>query len=275
MVMGKKRDVLHLLTVMGVLCCSIGIIHRGKRYELQAEPLPAKTEDVSEELAFLSPEQAYLYLQPIVITHNIYLLVQKIGQLSLEKTKALLSVMIKDFQSPLTHEEKLSILLGCVEQKKTREEKYDLLSLLMNFPALTTGIPLLFVAATTDYTATISTIVAWVEEQEKIMDVEKYEQMKKMFIHDAFMYAIAENNINALKKMIKYKVPIGKEEASELLWHVVSSEGRDSNFVSLLVVDAGADVNYERNGRTVLAKAVENNDKTLHTNTFLIISGLS
>ncbi|HXW86429.1 MAG TPA: ankyrin repeat domain-containing protein [Candidatus Bathyarchaeia archaeon] len=261
--MGKRREIFHLLTVIGVLCCSIGIIHRGKRYELQAEPLPARTEETSEELAYLSPEQAYLYIQPIIITHNIYLLVQKIGQLTLEQTKALLSVIIKDLRSPLTQEEKVTIILGCVELRKLRVEKYDLLSLFTTFSTLALGIPPLFVASISSYPKTVVTLVGWVQEQRVDAPAEKYAQLRKTFIDDGIRYAITENNIEALKKMLQYKVPLDKEKASELLWYVVSVQGRDNNFVSLLVTDAGADVNYAYNGRTLLMKAVENNDKAM------------
>jgi hypothetical protein len=134
--------------------------------------------------------------------------------------------------------------------------QYEWLDLLINYPSLHTQTPVLLSLARGKYADTIGLFIAWGKDRQKSL---RKTGLLAGYAEQAFARAVEDNDFSAVETLFSKKVRIAQNKASELLWCIVETN-KDSRLISLLINHAQADVNYTKNGKTLLIAAVEKNN---------------
>jgi Ankyrin repeats (3 copies) len=255
----QKSWVIPLICALFLISISCLQYYNAKNSLYAKPPLGVSS---TADITYVSSQQIYDYLQPIIITQNTYLLAQHVGILAIDQAKSVINLIISDTQSALTSEQKILLIVAGASQRKSVPEQHELLTLFLQTPALHASTPLLFVAANSRYSALTPTIFYWILEHKKTMPAEAFMRWYKITVMDSFMYAILENDVTTLTTLLRYKVPLTSAQASELLWFVIGNN-KNTTFVTVLVSQASANVDYARHGKTLLIKAVENNNAAM------------
>ncbi len=256
----KRSDIPLLLVVLLLFSISVGILHGRKNNKVQAKLLHGQASDNEFGLSKLPAEEIVGYFQPLIFARGIGALADTMQQFSMRTMYDVVQILLDDMQSPLTREDKLTLLfvlaLYYYDSKKVQSRLFDFI---LQYQDLIEGSPLLLVAVQSHYAEVIPMLLAWSQHRQ----VHKiFAQGAQTLITQAFNTAIDENNLEIILTLYAYGVRISSEQASVLLWQVVNAN-KDIGFVPFLV-KLGADVNYIADDKyTPLIRAVANNNKAL------------
>ena len=133
---------------------------------------------------------------------------------------------------------------------------YEWLDLFLKYPVLHTQTPILLSLARSKHADLIGLFIAWGKDRQK---AQGKMGLLAAYAEQAFKHAVEDNDYAAVETLFSKKVRIAQHKASELLWYIVQT-GKNSGLISLMVNHAQADINYAKNGKTLLIAAVEKNN---------------
>jgi len=252
----RQAGVFRLCVIMGFFSVSIFFLNNNKKKfitETNIDLLSFKINNVTN----VSLDQAYEAMSSLFIAHDIDLIVKVINQFKNDFAYDLVAKIVQDELFGLSGEEKLNILYARVAECGIKKKiQYDLLDLLLKYPALYTQSPALLVLAKSKYSDIISVFIAWGKDRQKHG---ARNDLLSFCAEYAFAAAIQNNDYGAAEILFSKKVRLSPLKASALLWDIVE-HNKDSALVTLLVHHAQADVNYIEQGKTPLIAAVEKNN---------------
>ncbi len=205
----------------------------------------------------LSLDAAYEQINSLLLAHDIDLTIKVISQCKHAFAKDLVEKIITDESLSLSNEEKIKIIFGLAAHKSLKKNvQYELLDLLLKYPALHKDSPLLLTLARGKYADMMGLFIAWGKDRQKT--IARHDLLASS-AESAFSVAVAQDDYQAIEVMLSKKLRISVPYASELLWYIVNNN-KSSSLVSLLVRHAHADVNYAEREKTLLIAAVEKNN---------------
>jgi Ankyrin repeats (3 copies) len=251
----RQTGIFRLCVIIGFFSISIFFLNNNKKKYITETSIDILNFKI-DSLAHLSLNQAYTTMEPLFLSHDIDLIVKTIHQFQYEFTYNFVEKIIQDEKLCLSHEEKLKILYGIIAHYGAKKNsQYDLLDLLLKYPALQTQTPALLVLAQSKYSDNIALFIAWGKERQK----NGVPNLLSSYADTAFTNAIESNDYATVEMLFSKKVRISQTKASALLWYIVE-HNKQSELISLLVHHAQADVNSVNKGKTLLIAAVEKNN---------------
>lgn len=204
-----------------------------------------------------SVDQIYQEMHSLFLSADSDLIVKTISQFKAYYARELIKKMIQDETVGLSCQDKVKIIYGMIAcgcpKKNVHYEWFDLL---LEYPSLHTQTPVLLSLARSKYADIIGVFIAWGKDRQKSQG---RMGLLASYAEDAFKRAVEDNDYAAVETLFSKKVRIAQHKASELLWYIVQT-GKNSALISLLVNHAQANVNYAKNGKTLLIAAVEKNN---------------
>jgi Ankyrin repeats (3 copies) len=245
----ERSDGLFILTIILLFGVSVKLLPTKDK-----KPSDAKINPAEASAFFLneSPlDQAIIYLRPLIASHSAGTLAQALQNVNLERVIELADDIVD--KEALTHDQKLLFLFALTfNYQDNSKAQFRILDRIIKYDQLQKGTPILLIAAhSDDFRGVIPTVLRWAHNKKN----------EKQFIERALAGAIEENDVAALKTLVRYKMPITKEQASQSLFKVVQ-QNKDPALVPFFV-EHGADVNSAYKKRIPLIYATENNNKAL------------
>lgn len=255
----KTAHISRLFVIIFVFVASIFLLNSQKRKSMFATHLdtlhaPADVPAVS------SLDQAYHYINSLLISHNTDLIVKVINQSMAHCSVDLIKKIIVDNGFFLSDTEKMSIIFGAALYPGSKKMvQYRILDFLLEYPALWSYKSALLVLMRSKYSDGLPVFLNWLREKQK---EQTHANVWGLFVDHALHDAIDQNDCAIFEVMLSKKIRIAPEKASQFLWYVVTTN-KDKTFVPLLVRYAQADINYVVKGKTLLIEAVEQNNKDM------------
>jgi ankyrin repeat protein len=213
----------------------------------------AQTESNAPIASEISSKKLLKELSVLIQSHSINDMAQTLAELPVQQARALIKELIQNGTVELTVEEKLHLLLAiAANYSQSSAEQKEIFNLLLEHASLFNSFSPVYYAATHGYSSLIASIAAWSEEQKN------HEAITALLINGVFtglQRAIEHNNLQAAQNIVAQKVPITKDQATELLWSAVKT-AKNPAFVPLLQAQ-GADINFVFKGYSLLHAAVE------------------
>jgi hypothetical protein len=251
-----KAGVYRLLIILSIFSASIFFLNNNKK-TISAQNHNDLLGNKAGTMAKLSLDQAYEQVFPLFVSRDIDVIVKVIGQFKSQSITDLVEKIIHDTSLFLSYTDKMNIIFGVVAQCGTKKNiQYELLDLLLKYPFLNNGVSALLTLARSQYPDTIALFINWGKDKQKNSG---QVGLLSSYVEQAFREAIEENDYAAAEIMLTKKIRLSANKASEYLWDVVKNN-RQSEWITLLIHHAQADVNYADNGKTLLIEAVENNN---------------
>ena len=254
----KEVGMYRLLIIIIILTASIWFLNKHK-----SASNTQTTVDTLHELQAvknLPTDQAYNYIQSLLPSHDIDLIVKVTTQLAHHNAQTMIEKLI---QTPLlSAEEKIKIIFGNSAYHSGKKNiQYALFDILIAHPCLQENTSILLTLIKSKYNEQLALFTQWAKEQSTLSS---QPSLWKSFVEQAFYTAIKHDDYAVIELLLSKKIKITEEKASKLLLSVIENN-KNSEFVPLLVKHAHADVNYAVNGKTLLIAAVEqNNIKLVH-----------
>lgn len=192
-------------------------------------------------LETLSMDEVIAFLEPLIRAESEDQIVVAMKNLSFEKVKQILAYVL---ESSLPRDLKIQIVLGISQYyMHSKHEQHIVLSMINSTTELEQGVPLLAVAARSSYPALIIDLLEWNKDK------------KKQLVDDALAYLLKIRDLDQFKIVNQYAKIIDAQEASKFLWQAIGLRS-PTEFIQYFI-DQGADIEQEKDGRTVLVSAVE------------------
>lgn len=250
----KQQGISRLLIIVIFFCLSIFFLNKKKNFSTETNIDLLNTHS---DKGVNFPRHVYKEMTHLLKSHNTEDFISFLTQFRYSFLYEIMQKVIEDNTIPLTIQEKVTIVYAMVSHCATKKNiQYDLLDLLLHSSLRNNNIPFLFLLAKSKYIDCIPVFIGWAKDRQKNSD---YNNLLTTNIDQAFSLAVEENNYNVIEALFSKKVRISKAMASFLLWHIVEND-KNPKLLSLFIRHADADVNYTRNGKTLLVAAVEKND---------------
>ena len=159
--------------------------------------------------------------------------------------------------------ELLFALAGHYHQNLPMQNK--IFDLILHNPFLLQGAPFLYIAIESEQArlgmpSVIPNFIRWSSAYKSEEDTPVVNAVKKL-VTLTMDYAIEQDNVRVVRKMIEHGISIDSDYAQKILWRVVSG-GKQGEFVSILK-KYGADVNDSNGNYTLIMQAVLQDDGSL------------
>jgi len=253
---GRQEGIFRLFIIAIFFCISIFFLNNNKKNVTTATHIDIC--DIKTDTAIhYSVDQIYQEMNSLFLARDTDLIVKALCQFKYNFAQDLVEKMIQDEAINLSADEKVKIIYGMIGHSCPKKNvQYEWLDLLINYPSLHIQTPVLLSLARSKYADTIGLFIAWGKDRQKTL---KKIGLLAGYAEQAFKRAVEENDFPAVEILFSKKVRIAQNEASGLLWRIVETN-KDSRLISLLIHHAQADVNYTKNGKTLLIAAVEKNN---------------
>lgn len=205
-------------------------------------------------LADVSSEQAFNALAPFFAIGDIDNSIKLMKDLSSKQVAAIIREVIK--RKVVSRDNLLRLLFGVLVAyfKTDASAQERLLDLIIHHEDLQKGPPLLFVAAQHGHAKIAPGIIVWGQRYQK-RTKKQAPSIVKNLTYNALKHAILNNDVKSMNALLASGVLITPKQASQLLWHVAITKDANPGFVRLLKYKK-ADLEYAKNGHTLLMKAV-------------------
>ena len=254
----KELGVYRLLTIIVVLSISIWFINKHKEniYTTSTHiDIPATP---AESISHLPLENIYSHIHPLLISHDINLLIKTINQFNHDIITNLIEKLMNDASHTLSSEEKAKIIFEAVSHCHTKKNtQYTLLNFLLSTPPSICNLSsALITLIRNKHTNILPIFTQWAK---KLKRDSKYCSLWPSLINHTFTIAIKENDYFVVETLLSKKIKVSEAKASQLLLYVIE-HNKNSAFIPLLVKYAHADVNCAIQGKIPLIEAVEQNN---------------
>jgi ankyrin repeat protein len=230
----KRIDIVILLTSLLILSFSISRLYGQNNND--------------KRHLFATDKQMMSLLSPSFAARAASEIGGLISRAPLEQQLRILDAIIANDRITLDRNDKLKVLFY-VAYANPLPDRAIIFEKLTQHPALLQGSPVLYQAAISGYAHVIPLILEWLE---------KDSTTKKQWQIQALQYAVDVNRPRALKQMLQNGVLISAQQATDLLWDVITKK-KNNEFASLLL-KKGARVNDAHNGLTLLGAATKANN---------------
>jgi len=245
----RQPGIFRLFIIAIFFCISMFLLNNKKSNSI-ATHIDMNTKSDAE--TNISAERMYQEMQSLFFSHNINLIVKAISQLKYPLICQFIQKLIEDDTTDLSDQEKVTIIYGIAVSQK-RNVQYELLDFFIKYPSLHAQTPILLTLAHSVYADHIPLLIAWGKDRQK---TENRTGLLANYAEQAFATAVKNNDDYGVTTLFNKKVRIAQAKACELLWDIVENN-RNGSLISLFINHAQADVNYVHQGKTLLIKAVE------------------
>lgn len=251
----KSSTIMLLLSILGLLSMSNGLLHKGKKVD-QSQAIPFTLVDAEE----MSAPEIRRTIDPLIFSHSVYSIAPVLEAVSSAITKEILHDLFAK-PNPLTRDDKILLLLLVAQAQKNKKEQDQLLDMLLSYPELRKGRPILALAAQVDDPKVLKTILGWMAYHKKKKDYADLEGWVKAGLQSM----LQDNDFVGFKRLLEQRIRVGSEFAARMLLRAIQ-ENKDVRFVPLLI-SKGVNPNYVGpNKRTLLMEAVlKKNSKMVKT----------
>jgi hypothetical protein len=251
-VMEKKQVVVSQLSLIVIFfISSIVLLNKQKQINNTATHIDI-IHASAHSIATLSLEQVYSQLIPLLISHNIDLIIKVINQGSYRFASELVEKIIKDPCYSLSSEEKVNLLFGIILNYSGKKSmQYRLLDILKECPEMYNDSSVLLAIMRSNYSDSLFTLYRWIKDND-------YTDEWNEFIYNALRIAIDQEDYRVVENMFSKKIRVSAEKSSQLLSYIVE-HNKSTCFIPLLVRHH-ADINSIHNNKTLLMQAVEHNN---------------
>jgi len=249
----KRSDVLFLLSILGLLSLSIGLLHGGKKNDQTTKPAMAMLIDAIEDL---STKEVRRLIDPLIFSHSIYSAAQALAPVPPVVLQDLMHELLAK-PNPLTRDEKFLLLILAAQHQKDKKDRYALYDMLLNYDELQKGQPVLALAARIEDPRVLGSLFGWMAYQKRRGD---YTALKN-WVRFGLKYLIQDNDFVAFKRLFEQRIRLGTDFTATLLARGIQ-ENKDPRFIPL-IISKGVKPNYVLpSKRTFLMEAViQNNQK--------------
>ena len=252
----RQAGVFRLLIIMIFFGISIFFLNNNKKNTVTATHIDICNVKTDIPSSF-SVDQIYREMNVLFLSHDIDLIVKTLSQFKDNLARQLVEKMIQDKKINLSWEEKAVIIYGMLAHSCPKKNiQYEWLDLLLDYPVLNKSTPVLLSLARSKYADQITVFIAWGKDRQK---THHKIGLLANYAEQAFKRAVEDNDYAMVETLFSKKVRIAQATASQLLWDIVET-GKDSKHIALLVDHAQADVNFSKEGKTLLIAAVEKNN---------------
>lgn len=248
----NRLDIPFYILVMSVMCVFFaGAVSRAPLPAFPEPPAPITPPSQMDQseyagpLSDLSMREIRSLLNPLLRSDSEDQVVALMKGISPEKAKEIVQwIMTTDASRNFI----LNVLLGAAfYYKGNKQEQSQLFSLLDGYKELGQGAPIISVAARSLYPEVILDLLEWDGRD------------KEGLIYDALSYAVNTDDLDQLKIMRAQDHIVNAERSSELLWQAIDTD--KSTEVVQFLIDQGADIEYVKDGKTLLISAIERVNK--------------
>ncbi len=244
----EKSGIMFLLSILGLLSLSTGIMHMGNKNE-QAKPVPFMLIDA---LGDMTPQEIRREIDPFIFSHSIYSAAKALNLASPVVIKEVLHDLLAK-SNPLTRDEKILLVILVAHSSEDKKVRYSFYDMLLAYPDLQKGKPILAVGATVDDPNLIRSILGWMAFRKRQGDAQ-YVDLKN-WVKSALQYLVHDNDFTGFKRLFEQRIRVGSQFASLLLLRAIQ-ENRDPRFIPYLI-SKGVKPNFVGpNKRTLLMEAV-------------------
>jgi hypothetical protein len=249
----KRSDVLFLLSILGLLSISIGLLHGGKKNEQATKPAMVMLIDAIEDL---STKEIRRLIDPLIFSHSIYSAAQVLAPVPPVVLQDLMHELLAK-PNPLTRDEKFLLLILAAQYQKDKKDRFALYDMLLNYDELQKGQPVLALAARIEDPRVLGSLFGWMAYQKRRNN---YLALKN-WVRLGLKYLIQDNDFVAFKRLFEQRIRLGTDFTAMLLTRAIQ-ENKDSRFIPL-IISKGVKPNYVLpSKRTFLMEAViQNNQK--------------
>ena len=275
----RYTDIVLILGSLVVVGGAVSMFHGGKKEMVNAQQTNIDA-DATDALPLLPPppimnaqevttkpietsiiqnsDRLRTYIAPLVAANNIQDIATIMKNIPAHQVAQLTDAIISDSGSLLRYNSKVKLILSLALNYKSLAEQSALFDIFLAHHKLflDKNTHILFIAATDLIGHVIPSLLSWAKIKQG-----DYPDLYNTLVNNGLKYTISKNKPAHLKNMIQNGVPINREQATELLWAVITGN-RSAEFIPLLKqCDANLDAIQENN--TPLTKAVTNNNEKL------------
>ena len=245
--MNKERaDIVLMLVILVLFSASVGMLHSREKMPTKKPKTRAPS---SHPLDDIPVGQAYKYLHPLLEARNIHMAGKTMKGMPIASAVRLVEYIITE--SPLPRDQKIALLLH-VAGYYAQDDAAILFALMRTHTSLHKGTPLLLVAVRNKLAPSVPALLAWVDTQQD----KSVPAFIRSVVDDATGQATQDDDLQALRQIATQNITLTDAQATNLLWAAVINN-RSAQFIPFLMKQ-GADLHTVRNKRTLLIKAVEN-----------------
>jgi len=191
----KRSDVLFLLSILGLLSLSIGLLHGGKKNDQTTKPAMAMLIDAIEDL---STKEVRRLIDPLIFSHSIYSAAQALAPVPPVVLQDLMHELLAK-PNPLTRDEKFLLLILAAQHQKDKKDRYALYDMLLNYDELQKGQPVLALAARIEDPRVLGSLFGWMAYQKRRG---VYTALKN-WVRFGLKYLIQDNDFIAFKRNVR------------------------------------------------------------------------
>lgn len=210
----------------------------------------AQTKPVADGIASMPISDIINLLLPYIRSESIEQIVAELQTISPEHVEVARSIIKRMLDATLLSRDNIVLVtLGIADNfKDDPQAQQKIFSLFVEKPTLLQGLPPVYVAANSIFSAVAPAFIAWAGEQPTL------KSQINLFINKAYEHAVVTRNVRALRNMIDQNITVSPQQLSTFLWQSAS----DSKAVALVrfLLKQGADPAYHKDGVTVLMRAV-------------------
>jgi hypothetical protein len=251
--------VYRLCVIVFFFVASMLFLNNQKKTNSLATHIDAFNSTASHESS-VSLDQMYHYINSLMASRDINLIIKVINHSMNHHAVDIVEKIILDNRCVCSSIDKMRIIFGVmVHQSSKKMVQYRLLDFLLNYPAIFDTHLVLLTLMRSGYADGLPVFLSWLKDRQKDSG---REHVRALFIDHALAMAIDQNDYGIIETMFSKKIKISSDKASKLLLSVVE-QNKDTAFIHLLVRHARADINYVKNGKTLLMMAVEQSNEKI------------
>lgn len=243
----NKIDINFLL-----ICLLLFSISGGMFYTSEGTTSPTN----STHRSWLSIEDGLSLINPFIMSISIEKIIDLIKQFPPDVSYNIVKRVVEDKQSALEARDKQKLIFGLAEafseNTKVQSQFFELLLFSEDIPKN----PLIIINAANDnYISIIPALIKWAQTKKS-----QYPGLSDLAIKSLYK-AIDLDNPKALISILEQKIPITAQQATDLLWHTISTN-KNADFIQPLVKH-GANPSVSKEGHTLVTKATGFNNQTV------------
>lgn len=249
----KRSDILFLLSILGLLSISIGLLHGGKKKE-QEKPVMLMLVDAIEDL---STKEVRRLIDPLLFSHSIYSAAQALAPVQPAILQDVMHELLAK-PNPLTRDEKVLLLILAAQYQKNKKDRFALYDMILNYDDLQKGQPVLALAARVNDPRVFSSLLGWMAYHKRRND---YAALKN-WVRLGLKYLVQDNDLAGFKRLFEQRIRLGADFTATLLARAIQ-ENKDPRFIPL-IISKGVKPNFVLpNKRTFLMEAVIQNNQEM------------
>ena len=207
----------------------------------------------------ISDEELLVQLTPLLASRSVENVANflKNDAITMPQRLELLDIIMKDMAYGFSHDDAVQLILNVANAYSPGSaEQEQLFAILLKHEALLKKTSPLFIAIANDYTRTYLPLLAWSVKNAATNPLAKKDLLELKM--RAMVHAVDLGNANILDKIHTFSAQgITPEEATDLVWHIVTTDKHPELLIKLK--EYGADINQSRGKATPLIEAVERN----------------